>query len=60
MRKHKLFATREWLTPLLCYPQEEDQAAEEKQGTHDQSWGQESLLLEAKTHIKLLKTEHTY
>lgn len=48
--EHWPLATSEWLTPLLLHPQEENQAAEEKQGANDQSWGQESLLLEAKTH----------
>lgn len=38
----------EWLTLLLLHPEEQNQAAEEKQGTHDHSWGQESLLLGAK------------
>lgn len=44
--EHWLLATTDWLTPLLLHPEEQNQAAEEKQGTHDQSWGQESLLLE--------------
>lgn len=40
----------EWLTLLLLHPEEQNQAAEEKQGTHDHSWGQESLLLGGKMH----------
>lgn len=49
--EHWPLATSEWLTPLLLHPEEENQAAEEKQGTHDQSWVQESLLLGAKLQM---------
>lgn len=38
----------DWLTTLLPHTEEQNQAAKEKQGTHDQRWGQKSLLLWAK------------
>lgn len=50
MHKQHPLATSQWLTSLLCHPQEENQAAEEKQGPHDQGWGQESPSLGAKIH----------
>lgn len=48
-RKVKL-ATSQGFTSLLRHSQEKNQAAEEEQGPHDQSWDQEGPVLGARRH----------